>query len=442
MVNYAFPIGFVWGAATASAQIEGAADADGKGLSIWDTFSKKPGAVCLGQSPQNACNHYNLWEKDVELMSKIGLQAYRFSIAWPRIYPSGTGEINQRGLSFYDKLIDGLLAKKIEPFVTLYHWDLPQDLEDKGGWRNRDTAYAYEKYVETVVKKLGDRVKYWATFNEMSCVIDLGYMTGYHAPGAKENMKTCKQVAHHVLLAHGLGIQAIRRSSKIKTNAGLVSNPAIPLPFYECDEDIDAARKCFKKVNSWLFDPIFLGKYPEDIKKEIGKDFPDVKSGDLKIINQPLDFLGINAYSGSYVIHHDKTLKFPEPFAPSTDMKWAIMEDCLYWGCRFTQEVYNPPPMYITENGCAFPDDVNESGRVDDISRVEYLKAHLKGVHRAFKEKLPVKGYFCWSLMDNFEWAWGYTKRFGIIFVNYETFERIPKLSSEWYSKTIKNNGF
>lgn len=442
MVKYKFPDGFLWGAATASAQIEGAVFEDGKGSSIWDDFAQKPGKIVFGHTPQIACDHYHRYEEDLDLMKKFHLNSYRFSISWPRILPEGVGKINQKGLDFYDRLVDGLLERHIVPFVTLYHWDLPLTLEKKGGWRNFDTAKAFEEYTKVVVKKLGDRVKFWATFNELLCVIDLGYRIGYHAPGAKETEKVIRQISHNTLMAHGLGIMAIRENAKIKPIAGIVHNPVVPQPFFESDEDIAASKQYFIKNSSWMLEPMFKGSYPQSLWKELGKNVPDVKKNDMEIINQPLDYLGFNVYSATNMIHHKYGEKTMENYAPSTDMKWAIVEDCVYWGCRFIHEVYNPKSIYVTENGCAYPDDINEDGRIYDFSRIEYLRGHLKGVHRAVSEKIPIKGYFCWSLMDNFEWAYGYTKRFGLTFVNFENQKRIPKLSLEWYSNLIKNNGF
>ncbi len=442
MVRYKFPKGFLWGAATASAQIEGAWDKDGKGISIWDEFPKKPGAVYQAQTPSIGCNHYNMYKEDITLMKDIGLSSYRFSIAWPRIIPDGDGIINSKGLDFYDKLIDELLDKNITPFITLYHWDLPLSLEKKGGWRKRSTAKAFEKYTEAVVKKLGDRVKFWATFNEVHCIVDLGYKIGYHAPGCKESIKTVNQIYHNIMLAHGLACQKIREYAKIKTKVGIVHNPSIPQPVFESDNHIQAAKEYFTKYSSWVGFPLFKGYYPQKIWEEFKNNVPLVEKDDMKTIFQPLDYIGLNLYTACNVIHSKINLKYPEPFAPSTDMKWAITEDILYWGVRFLNEVYAPKEIYLTENGCAYPDDINESGRIEDLSRIEYIKGHLKGIHRAIEEKINVKGFFYWSLMDNYEWAYGYSKRFGLIHVNFENFKRTPKLSAEWYANCIKNNGF
>ena len=442
MVYYRFPRGFLWGAATASAQIEGAAEEDGKGLSVWDVFSKRPGAVKNGQSPRFACDHYHHLEQDLDLMKNLGINAYRFSIAWPRIFPAGAGAVNEKGLDFYERLVDGLLARKVKPFITLYHWDLPYALEEKGGWRSRDTAYAFRDYAATVVRRLGDRVKFWATFNELPCIVDLGHRTGIHAPGAKEPERVIRQVTHHLLLAHGLGAKAIRACAKLKPEVGIVHCPGIPLPFYGSEEHIEAARCFFIKHNSWMMDPLFKGKYPAADWEALGRDVPEVRRGDMKTIHQPLDFFGFNVYSASQVIHARFGGRPFEAYFPRTDMGWQITSDVIYWGCRIINDLYHPRTFFITENGCAWPDGVNEFGRVEDYARIEYLNAHLKGVHCAIREKIPVRGYFVWSLMDNFEWGYGYTKRFGIIFVNYETFERIPKLSYEWYARTIRNNGF
>ncbi len=441
MVYHQFPKDFLWGAATASAQIEGAADEDGKSVSVWDEFAKRPGATRNGQTPNIACDHYHRMEEDLNLMKNLGLRAYRFSIAWPRIIPEGVGAVNPKGLDFYARLVDGLLERNIAPLITLYHWDLPQVLEEKGGWRNRQTAYAFQDYTAAVVKKLGDRATLWATFNESPCFINLGYRTGIHAPGAKEPEKTIRQIYHHVMLAHGLAIQAIRANAKKKPSAGIVHCQNLPQPTFDSPEHVEATRKSFYKQGAWMLDPLFKGKYPEEEWRELGANVPDIQNGDMEIISQPMDYIGYNIYGASEFIHAKNGSGIAEPMYPRTEMGWAITPDIIYWYARFLHELYNPPIIYLTENGCAYPDDINDSGRVDDYARIEYISAHLKSAHRAVKEGIPLKGYFVWTLMDNFEWAFGYYRRFGIIFTNFETLQRIPKLSYEWYANVIKNNG-
>jgi beta-glucosidase len=438
---YTFPDDFIWGVATASAQIEGAAFEDGKGLSIWDVFSKRHGAIKNADTPTFACDHYNRLDEDLDLLKKLGVDSYRFSISWPRIFPKGTGEINSKGLDFYERLIDGLIKRNITPFVTLYHWDLPQALEDKGGWRIRETALAFSDYAETVISKFGDRVKNWITFNEVPCFVELGYRQAAHAPGAEENEKTIRQIYHHVMLAHGLCVKAVRRCGGPGAKVGLVHNFHVVAPFTDEVPDIEKARQCFIDKNSWMLDALFKGVYPEDKVIKLGSDIPDVAQGDMQIISEAVDFLGINIYGIQSLIHREYGSLEYEKYFPRTDMDWPINPDCLYWGSRFINDMYNPPEMYITENGCAYPDDINKKGRVDDLARIEYLRSHLIGLHRAVSEGIPVKGYFCWSFLDNFEWSLGYSKRFGIVHVNYENYKRIPKLSFEWYARLIKNKG-
>ena len=441
MPKYAFPASFLWGAATASYQIEGAVEEEGRGPSIWDVFCAKPGAIREGQSGRHACDHYHRWKDDLDLLERLGFGAYRFSVAWPRIFPGGTGAVNLQGLDFYDRLVDGLLERKIEPMLTLYHWDLPQALEDKGGWRSRATAEAFAPYAAIVAQKLGDRVKLWATHNEMPCIVGLGYRTGEHAPGARESEQVIRRITHNVLLAHGLGVQAIRSEAK-KAEVGIVHNPFMTLPFTEREEDIRAAREAFIEDSAWMLDPIFRGSYPAAQRKRLGKDAPEIKRGDLKTIAQPLDWFGLNLYTATQFARADIGPRSLEPHFPRTDMSWPITEEVLYWALRFIHELYAPPAMYITENGACYPDQVNADGRVEDYARLAYIRAHLRGVHRAASEKIPVKGYFAWSLLDNFEWGFGYAKRFGIVHVNFETQKRTPKASAEWLSKVIQDKGF
>jgi beta-glucosidase len=442
MPVYGFPNGFLWGTATAAYQIEGAVEEDGRGASIWDAFCDRPGAIWQGQSGRIACDHYHRWKSDLDLMKRLGISAYRFSVAWPRIFPEGTGAPNEQGLDFYDRLVDGLRRRGIEPMLTLYHWDLPLALERKGGWRNRDTARAFGAYAEAVARRLGDRVRLWVTFNEMPCIIHLGHREGSHAPGAKEPEKVVRQLTHHLLVAHGLGVQAVRAAAPKPVHVGLVHVPHIAQPFTERREDVDFARRVFEEQNAWLLDPVFRARYPVAERRRLGKDAPTAAPGDWKIISQPVDFLGINVYGAVEIARADLGRRPFEKHYPMTDMNTPLTDESIYWACRFTRELYNPAAMYITENGRSEWDDVNADGQVEDYARVEYLKSYLKGVHRAIREKLPVRGYFVWSLLDNFEWAYGYSKRFGIVFVNFDTQERNPKASAEWYAEAIRANGF
>lgn len=442
MPYYAFPKKFVWGAATASYQIEGATEEDGRGASVWDAFCARPGCIKEGHSGRQACDHYHRWEEDLDLLKALGFKAYRFSIAWPRILPTGRGKVNPRGLDFYSRLVDGMLERGIEPFVTLYHWDMPQALEERGGWRVRGTADAFGEYAAVVARALGDRVRYFATHNEMSCFVDLGHRTGVHAPGCKESEKTLRQIWHHVLLAHGLGVQAVRAAAPRKPSVGIAHNPLISYPITEREEDIALAREIFRDTNGWMTDPLFYGSYPEKMRKELGRNAPRVRTGDMESIRQPLDWVGLNIYGVGQLVGHDIQTRHHQPWDMKTDMGWGINCDCLYWGLRFMREVYDAPEMFITENGAAYPDPMLPNGHVEDLARVEYLKLHLRGVQRAIKEGLPVRGYFVWSLMDNFEWAEGYTRRFGIVHVNYETQKRTPKASAYWLAKAIADGGF
>ncbi len=443
MIRYKFPQNFQWGTATSSYQVEGAVENDGRGESIWDTFSKIEGKVFNGDHGAVACDHYHRYLEDCDIMASLGIQTYRFSIAWPRIFPNGNGTINEAGLEFYDRLVDALLERGIQPTATLYHWDLPQSLEDNGGWRSRDTVHAFEEYSRVVVRKLGDRVKRWFTINEPWVAWWLGHSLGIHAPGRKDDEKTLRQVSHHLLLAHGVGTRVIRDELGAQSRVGLVHNMGPVIPFTECEKDIEGSRRAFRKENGWLLQPVFEGCYPEDEWVRLGENTPDLEPEDLAIISTPTDFLGINLYTSNGVAIGEDEVKGFEKWYPRTDFDWPIVPDALYWAIRHTSDLWGVPEILITENGCAFPDEKNgESPYVEDHARVFYLKEHLKSVHRAVQEGLPVTGYFLWSLLDNFEWAEGYSKRFGMVHVDFETQERTKKLSAVWYSKLIENGGF
>lgn len=435
-----FPEGFLWGTATSAYQIEGAVEADGRGRSIWDDFCSRPGAIANGESGARACDHYRVWKDDVALMRGLGIGAYRFSIAWPRILPLGRGAVNQAGLDFYDRLVDELLDSGIQPFATLYHWDLPSALEAGGGWRNRATCHAFAEYSAIVAEVLGDRVGHWTTFNEPYCIADLGHGSGVQAPGLRENGQVVRQVYHHLLLAHGLAAQSVRASSPGEAQIGFVQLTTAPEPLLEDPASIEAARERYRQHNAMIFDPLFLGRYPADILESLGPDAPDVANGDMEIIHQPLDYIGLNAYSSWELVDPDGRILDPEDSFARTMMGWAITPDALYWATRFTNEMYAPRAIYITESGCAYPDEVNADGEVIDTARIAYLKGHLRGLQRAAQEGHPVKGYFLWSLLDNFEWAFGYSKRFGMVHVNFETMKRTPKLSAKWYARVAQLN--
>ena len=444
--SYQFPDGFVWGVASASAQIEGAASEDGKGESVWDRFATVPGKIAGGDTPEGACDHYHRSEEDAELMARLGVRHYRLSVAWPRVFPGGDGAINPGGFDFYDRLIDTLIARGIRPWVTLFHWDLPQALEDRGGWLARATVEAFRAYAEAVVGRLGDRVKDWFTVNEIPCFIGNGYGNGTFAPGRREAERGLNQAFHHGLLAHGHAVAAVRARGGIGARVGLVHNhlPPPQIPVAETEADIAAARGEYERTNRQLMGPVFLGHYPEAFLREAGNAAPRVEPGDLELIGQPTDYLGLNLYAGDFVRAgadgRPERLAFPRQF-PKGDLPWInVTPQTLYWAVRHAAEVFGVRSFYITENGAAFDDEVTPGGEILDLDRREYLRNYLIGLHRAVAEGLDVRGYFLWSILDNFEWAEGYGKRFGIVRVDYETQRRTPKLSAEWYAQVIREN--
>ena len=446
MSTYQFPSNFVWGVATAAAQIEGAARQDGKGESIWDRFAALPGNVKNGETPQTACDHYHRYEADFDLMVGLGIPHYRLSVAWPRVFPSGDGPVATSGLDYYSRLIDALLARRITPWVTLFHWDLPQALEDRGGWLARGTVDAFGRYAQEVVKRLGDRVKNWFTVNEIPCFIGHGYGDGHFAPGQRVGARDLNQAYHHALLAHGLGVEAVRSYGGPGARVGLVHNhlPAPPVPVTETEADIIAARAEYERTNGQLMGPLFLGHYPEAFLRAAGDDAPRIKPGDLDRIAQPTDFLGLNVYAGNFVCagadNQPVVLPFPRGY-PEGALGWLkITPQSLYWAVRHAAEVFGVKSFYMTESGATFDDAVTPDGEVLDLHRREYLRAYLVELHRAVAEGFDVRGFFVWSFLDNFEWAEGYEKRFGIVHVAFATQRRTPKLSSRWYSEVIRNN--
>ena len=436
-----FPHDFVWGTATASYQIEGAADADGRGESIWDHFSRMPGRVVNGHTGDVACDHYNRYAEDVKIMADLGVDAYRFSIAWPRIFPEGKGKPNPKGLDFYQRLLDELEKHNIRAAATLYHWDLPQVLQDTyGGWVNRDVALYFRDYAAYVLEKLGERLFQVITINEPWVAAMLGYAFGVHAPGIRD-YKAALHASHHLLYGHGLAVQ-VYRELNLPGEIGITLNLT---PFYpRCDDprDAEAVRIIDGTNNRWFLDPVLKGKYPEDIVEwyEARGMMVDLPGDDLKVIGEKSDFLGINYYSRGIVGHSDddpRGFKQYSPDSPVTDMGWEVYPTGLYdLLTRLTRD-YGSIPLYITENGAAYP-DVVEDDKVHDKERLDYLQRHFEQAARAIEDGVPLKGYYVWSLLDNFEWALGYTKRFGIVYVDYDTQERILKDSALWYRDFLR----
>jgi beta-glucosidase len=446
VATYQFPDGFVWGVATAATQIEGAVRTDGKGESIWDRFATVPGKVKGGDTPDVACDHYHRFERDFDLMSALGIPHYRLSVAWPRVFPAGDGPPSTRGLDFYSRLIDALLARQITPWVTLFHWDLPQALEDRGGWLARGTVDAFGRYAEEVVQRLGDRVRYWFSLNEIPCFIGNGYGNGYFAPGKRVGAGELNQGYHHALLAHGRAVEAVRSFGGPGARVGLVHNhlPAPPIPFTETDADIAAARAEYQRTNGQLMGPVFLGHYPETFLREAGADAPRIEPGDMEQIARPTDFLGLNVYTGNFVRagadQRPEVLPFPKGY-PEGALWWLkITPQSLYWSVRLAAEVFGVKSFYMTENGATFDDEITPAGEVLDLHRREYVRSYLVELHRALAQGYDVRGYFLWSLLDNFEWAEGFQTRFGIVHVAFDTQRRTPKLSGRWYSEVIRNN--
>ena len=436
MKNYKFPHTFLWGAATSAYQVEGGWDEDGRGESIWDRFSHTPGKVANGDTGDIACDHYHRYEEDITLMRRLGLKAYRFSVSWPRVLPLGRGRINPKGLDFYNRLVDRLCAANIEPLLTLYHWDLPQVLQDEGGWDNRDTAYAFADYAALMVKRLGDRVKYWATFNEPSVVATIGFITGEHAPGFKDQ-RMAYQVAHHLMVAHGLGVQAMRAVNP-GAEAGIVLNLWPADPASDSVEDVAAANQFWDENEALFLDPLFKGHYPPAVYDKVGKNMPKIQDGDMALIAQKLDYVGINFYSRHVVSAKGELREIKD--SEYTEMGWEICAPALRRLLLKINAEYNLPPIYIAENGAAFKDEISTDGKVHDPRRIDFLKNHFIQVRIAMLEGVDVRGYMVWSLMDNFEWGLGFSKRFGLIHVDFATQKRIVKDSGEWYADVIRTN--
>ncbi len=441
--DFRFPDAFLWGAATAAHQIEGSPLADGAGPSIWTRFAHTPGMTLNGDTGDVACDHYRRWKQDVALMRELGLKAYRFSVSWSRIHPEGTGRVNQAGLDFYSRLVDELLENGIEPLLTLFHWDLPAALDDRGGWLNRDCADWFADYGTTLYRALDGRVKKWATINEPWVVTDGGYLHGALAPGHRSRYEA-PLAAHNLMRAHGAAVQAYRAEGRHEM--GLVVNIEPKYPAGDSPEDAAAVRRAHAYMNEQFLHPALLGRYPDELKDIFGDAWPEWPAEDFALIRQPLDFVGINYYTRSVTAAGDsypqRTAVVRQPLGTYTETGWEVfpqgLTDLLLW----FKDTYGDLPVYITENGAAFFDPpVAEGGRVRDPLRTDYLRKHLSAIHDAIAAGVDVRGYMAWSLLDNLEWSLGYSKRFGIVHVNYGTQERTPKDSARWYSKVIASNG-
>jgi beta-glucosidase len=441
MATLTFPKGFAWGAATASYQIEGAWNEDGKGPSIWDEFCHTPGHVKNGDTGDVACDHYHRYREDVALMRSLGLNAYRFSISWPRVLPDGRGKANEAGLDFYSRLVDELLAAGIAPAVTLYHWDLPLALDRAGGWPNIETAQWFADYAELCFRRLGDRVKMWITLNEPQVVANAGYLSGVHAPGHKapgESLLT----GHTLLVSHGLAVQRLR-ALRPDARIGITVDIWPAHPATGSDQDRAAAERVMEAA-AWFIDPIHRGDYPPVMREAFGELLPRFTSDQLDAVQAPIDFIGMNNYSRS-IVKHDPGARpyqaaFLPPAGPVTEMGWEIYPPGLREVLEWVHKRCSPAAMYVTENGAAFDDKPDTRGYVGDDDRVAYLRGYLAETHRAIQNGVPLRGYFAWSLLDNFEWAEGYTKRFGIVRVDYGTLKRTVKRSGEWYSRAARSN--
>ncbi|MFZ2158051.1 MAG: GH1 family beta-glucosidase [Bradyrhizobium sp.] len=443
----AFPEGFVWGTATSAYQIEGAANEDGRGRSIWDTFSHTPGKIEDGRNGDRANDHYHRYKEDVRLIKDLGVKAYRFSIAWPRVFPDGTGAPNPKGLDFYNRLLDELLANGIEPYATLYHWDLPQALQDRvGGWQSSDTSKAFADYAGYVAEHLSDRVKNIFTLNEAGRFLNFGYGWGIDAPGLKLPAAELNQARHHVVLAHGLAVQAIRAKARAGTRVGPAENIAACVPAFDTPENVRAAEMATRELNAGFLGVILEGKYTDGFLEYAGKDAPKFTAEELKIISSKNDFVGLNIYAPQfYIAASDQkpgwaVLPFPASF-PHMNSEWLLVgPETIYWAPRLAAKVWNIDAIYISENGTSSEDKLTADGMVHDLDRIMYLRNYLAQLQRATSEGVPVRGYFLWSLMDNFEWIYGFEKRFGVYRVDFETQARMPKLSASFYRDVVAKN--
>jgi beta-glucosidase len=445
-----FPREFLWGAASSAHQIEGALQADGRGVSVWDVFAKRPGTTWRGHNGETACDHYQRYREDVALMKQIGLRAYRFSVSWTRILPEGRGTVNEKGLDFYRRLVDELLAAGIAPFLTLFHWDFPLTLYHRGGWLNRDSADWFAEYAAVLSRALSDRVAHWLTINESQDLIGSGHVTGVHAPGDKLSTAAALRAGHHVLLAHGKSVQAIRANSRRTLQVSGAPAGVLAFPDSNSEADIAAARKATFSMTTketwnspWWMDPTFLGRYPEDGLALYGEDAPEIRAGDMQTIGERLDFCAINVYAGRRVrlgANGEPETVPPAVGEPMTAFDWPVTPEALYWGPRFYFERYKLPVL-VCENGLTCRDWVSLDGAVHDPQRIDFVARYVRELYRAHAEGIPVTGYFHWTFLDNFEWAQGYRHRFGMVFVDYPTQKRILKDSAKWYAQLIASNG-
>lgn len=447
-----FSENFVWGAATSAYQIEGAVKEEGKGEHIWDVYVKEPGHIYGGHNGDRACDHYHRFREDVSIMKEIGIMAYRFSIDWSRVLPEGFGPVNERGIAFYDSLIDELLKNGIEPYITLHHWELPYEIYKRGGWMNPQIVEWFGEYARLIAERFSDRVTHFFTLNEPQCFVGLGYLTGDHAPGIKAPLRDTFEMAHNVLKAHGRAVQMLRQYGKQKLTVGYAPTCGMCYPETEKAEDIEAARQALFAMNqddqnwtwnvSWWSDPVLLGNYPEEGLKRYEPYLPRITDEDMKLIAEPIDVYGQNIYNGRCIrMGRDgmpEEVKRCEGF-PKTAVSWPVTPEALYWGPKFLYERYQKP-VYITENGMSCHDVVSIDGKVHDPNRTDFLARYLKELKRAAGE-IDLRGYFHWSLMDNFEWEKGYSERFGLVYVDYQTQQRMKKDSAYWYRDVIRSNG-
>jgi beta-glucosidase len=450
MVNSGFSNDFRWGAATAAYQIEGGVESGGRGASVWDMLCRQPGRIYEGHTGLIACDHFGRWKEDIEIMKAMGLKAYRFSVAWPRVIPDGEGAVNPEGLAFYDRLVDGLLEADIEPCVTLFHWDFPHALYQRGGWLNAESPAWFANYARVVVDALSDRVSAWMTFNEPQCFVGTGHQEGTHAPGDKLGWGEIARAAHHVLLAHGRACSMIREHANLPAEIGFVMASWPRTPADGSASSLEAAmlesfvmRTPNVWSSAWWLDPVVHGHYPEDGLRAYGVDAPKFSEADLREISAPVDFIGLNIYSGGPVRMGDdgQPVSVPlPPGCPTSFFNWKLVPESLYWGPKFFYERYGLP-VWITENGMSAHDWISLDGRVHDPQRIDYIARYLAELRRAAREGVPVGGYFAWSLLDNFEWAEGYKQRFGLVYVDYATGRRTPKDSAAWYADVIRSGG-
>lgn len=446
-MSHAFPADFLWGVATSAQQIEGAAQEEGRGQSIWDHFADQPGKIADGTNPSVACDHFHLWRDDLERMRWLGVNAYRFSVAWPRILPEGRGRVNMPGLDFYDRMVDAMLAADMAPYLTLYHWDLPQVLQERGGWTARDTVSAFAELADAVSRRVGDRVKHWVTHNEPWCISHLGHEQGAHAPGMRDPMAAMR-AAHHIMLSHGRAVEVLRANVP-GAQVGIVNITSPAQPFSDSDADRDAARQFDGSFNRWFLDPIFRGQYPADAVADrvrrghlpsAGMDF--VQPGDMAVTSTPIDFLGVNYYSRIVVQAGEdgapKAVRMAPPEA-LTDMGWEVYPQGLTESLVRIHRDYAPRAIHITENGAAFPDAPGDAASFADARRVEFLREHFAAAADGVTAGVPLAGYFVWSLLDNFEWGEGLSKRFGLFHVDFATQRRTPRDSAHWYREFLSN---